>query len=94
MIHSHDLYNRVGDSIIMICTRSDDLVIIIFYNRADDSVLNICITELMIHSHYDLYNRADDSVIMISIAELMINSHYDLYNRSDDSQSLWFVKQS
>ena len=51
----------------------------------------ICITELVIHSHYDLYNKADDAVIMICITELVIHSHYDLYNRPGDSQSLWFV---
>ena len=48
----------------------------------------ICITELVIHSHYDLYNKADDAVIMICITELVIHSHYDLYNRPGDSQSL------
>ena len=38
----------------------------------------ICITELMIHSHYDLYNRAEGSVIMTCMTELIIHSHYDL----------------
>ena len=48
----------------------------------------ICITELLIHSHYDFYYRVDDSVIMICITKLMINSHNDLYYRADDTQSL------
>ena len=52
----------------------------------------ICITELVIHSHYDLYNRAGDAVIKISITELVIHSHYDLHNRAGDAHAVIIIQ--